>query len=672
MTIRKTKFALAAGQIRGTAAAAKANRAHAVKVDSAGRGKALRMNVPKSKQRSLVREFGLETSDLSELETQQRRDEMKALVRMGKARGFVTQQEIHDHLPERLVDAEALEASVKMLGEIGIAVYEREPDDAALLIPGSAGASDDEAEEAAQAAVATVDSEFGRTTDPVRMYMREMASFDLLTRAGEVEIAKRIEGGLQAMMLAISRAPTIVAEIIAAGERIAAGELNIADVIDGLAGAAEADDYVAEEDEDAFTGADDSGGPGTTRRLAELQLAALERFAAIRLRFDALGRALRRHGFGSAAYRKAQAALSAELMTLRLTVKTINRLCDLLRAPAEELRRHERGIRQIAVDRCGMPQEYFIANFSAHALDLGWGQVEAAAGRPYSAALGRQLPALQNLQRRLIELQARIVIPLGELRAVHQRMNEGEREALEARREMIEANLRLVISIAKKYVNRGLQFPDLIQEGNIGLMKAADKFEYRRGFKFSTYATWWIRQAITRAIADHARTIRLPVHVIDAVNKLNRASRAHLQQFGAEPDARTLAQTLELPELKVRQLMKIAGEPISLELPSGDDNDATLGDFIEDTQNIAPLQAAMQTDLRERVRDLLDGLTAREATVMRLRYGIDMGGDHTIAEVSKQLDVSRERVRATEASALRKLKEQSRADLLRPYAAAHE
>jgi len=643
--------------------------------EAKAKAKPLRMKVPKSKERALIREFGLDVSALTEEEAEKRRSELRTLVKLGKTRGFLTQQEINDHLPEKLVDAEVLEATVKMLNDMGIAVYEQAPDAATLLVAGGGGtaATDEEAEEAAEAALSTVDSEFGRTTDPVRMYMREMGSFELLTREGEIEIAKRIEGGLQDMMHAISGSPSVMAEILASADQVASGEIPISQLVDGFVVADEADDYVAEEDVDSFDDSedDDDGNGGSkamTRRLEEMRQAALVRFDSMRASFDKLRRAFEKNGYGSPAYHKAQQELTDQLMTMRFTVKTIDKLCGMLRSQVEEVRRHEREIRKIAVDKCGMPQEHFITHFPPNVLNLKWVEDEAASNKPYAAALGRSIPAIQELQTKLIDIQSRAVLPLEELKAINKRMNEGERASLEAKKEMIEANLRLVISIAKKYTNRGMQFLDLIQEGNVGLMKAVEKFEYRRGFKFSTYATWWIRQAITRAIADQARTIRIPVHMIEMINKMNRMSRAHLHEFGYEPDAATLAIKLEIPEAKVRQIMKVAKEPVSMEAPVGDEGDTTLGDFIEDTQNVAPMDAAMQSGLRAVINELLDGLTAREAKVMRMRFGIDMSSDHTLEEVGRQFDVTRERIRQIEAKAMRKLKHLSRSEKLRAYA----
>ena len=635
--------------------------------------KPLRMKVSRAKERALMREFGLEETALTEEEAAKRRHELKTLIKMGKTRGFLTHQEINDHLPEKLMDAEILEAIVSMLNDMGIAVYEQAPDAATLLIAGggSAAATEEEAEEAAEAALSTVDSEFGRTTDPVRMYMREMGTVELLTRKGEIEIAKRIEGGLQAMMHAISASPTTIAEILVYAARIRSGDMKISEAVDGFVSEGEADDYVAEEDVDFMDDEDDDDGNGgskaLTKKLEELKVAALIRFDTLNINFDKMRKAFEKDGYESPSYTKAQQAISSELMTVRFTVKTIEKLCGILRSQVDDVRRYERELRKILVDKCGMPQEYFIKHFPPNMLNLKWAEKEVAANKSYSVILARNLPPVQELQKKLTDQQARAVVPLDDLKKINKRMNEGEKSSRDAKKEMIEANLRLVISIAKKYTNRGLQFLDLIQEGNIGLMKAVDKFEYRRGYKFSTYATWWIRQAITRSIADQARTIRIPVHMIETINKMNRLSRQHLQEFGFEPDAPTLAEKMEIPEDKIRKIMKIAKEPISMETPIGDDDDSHLGDFIEDTNNTAPIEAAMQAGLRDVVKDILDSLTPREAKVLRMRFGIEMSTDHTLEEVGKQFDVTRERIRQIEAKAIRKLKHPSRSDKLRTY-----
>ena len=637
------------------------------------KAKPLRMKVSRAKERALMREFGLEETALTEEEATKRRQELKTLIKMGKTRGFLTHQEINDHLPEKLVNDEILEAIVSMLNDMGIAVYEQAPDAATLLIAGGGAttATEEEAEEAAEAALSTVDSEFGRTTDPVRMYMREMGTVELLTREGEIEIAKRIEGGLQAMMFAISASPTTIAEILSYADRIGSGDMKISEAVDGFVSEDEADDYVAEEDVDFFDEEDDDDGQGgskaLTKKLEELKVSALAKFETLRINFDKMRKAFEKDGYQSPSYNKAQQAISNELMTIRFTVKTIEKLCGILRSQVDDVRRYERELRKILVDKCGMPQEYFIKHFPPNILNLKWAEKEAGANKAYSVILARNLPPVQELQKKLTDQQARAVVPLEDLKRINKRMNEGEKASRDAKKEMIEANLRLVISIAKKYTNRGLQFLDLIQEGNIGLMKAVDKFEYRRGYKFSTYATWWIRQAITRSIADQARTIRIPVHMIETINKMNRLSRQHLQEFGFEPDAPTLAEKMEIPEDKIRKIMKIAKEPISMETPIGDDDDSHLGDFIEDTNNTAPIEAAMQAGLRDVVKDILDSLTPREAKVLRMRFGIEMSTDHTLEEVGKQFDVTRERIRQIEAKAIRKLKHPSRSDKLRTY-----
>jgi RNA polymerase primary sigma factor len=637
------------------------------------KAKPLRMKISKAKERALMKEFGLDETVLTEEEMLKRRQRLKMLIKLGKTRGYLTHAEISDHLPDKLVDAETLEVVVSMLNDMGVAVYEQTPDAETLLLTntGPTAATEEEAEEEAEAALSTVDSEFGRTTDPVRMYMREMGTVELLTREGEIEIAKRIEGGLQAMMEAISASPATIHEILKMAGEIREGKLVISSIVDGFSNPNEADDYVAEEDFDEFDADDDDDGSGgskaLTKKLEELKSAALEKFDKIADLFEKVHKVYEKEGWGTPHYQKAQHALSEELMTIRFTAKTIEKMCDMVRSQVDDIRKKERELRRIIVDKCGMPQETFVKEFPPNLLNRQWVEKQATLGKPWSAVIQRNIPAIQELQQKLMDLQSQVVVPLAELKEINRRMNEGEASSREAKKEMIEANLRLVISIAKKYTNRGLQFLDLIQEGNIGLMKAVDKFEYRRGYKFSTYATWWIRQAITRSIADQARTIRIPVHMIETINKMNRISRQHLQEFGFEPDASILAAKMEIPEDKIRKIMKIAKEPISMETPIGDDDDSHLGDFIEDTGNTAPIEAAMQAGLRDVVKDILDSLTPREAKVLRMRFGIEMSTDHTLEEVGKQFDVTRERIRQIEAKALRKLKHPSRSDKLRSF-----
>ncbi|HPW30511.1 MAG TPA: RNA polymerase sigma factor RpoD, partial [Rhodoferax sp.] len=543
--------------------------------------KPLRMKISKAKERALMKEFGLDETVLSEEDIAKRRQRLKTLITLGKTRGYLTHGEISDHLPDKLVDAETLEVVISMLNDMGVAVYEQTPDAETLLLNNnvSTAATAEEAEEEAEAALSTVDSEFGRTTDPVRMYMREMGTVELLTREGEIEIAKRIEGGLMAMMEAISASPATIAEILRLGEDIREGKVVITTIVDGFFNPNEADDYVAEEDFDEFDADDDDDGKGgskaLTKKLEELKGEALRRFDRLRELFEKVHKVYDKEGYGTPHYVAAQKALSEELMSIRFTAKAIEKLCDMVRGQVDDIRKKERELRRIIVDKCGYPQENFIADFSgrdkngnkiaSQLLNLKWIEKQAASGKSWAAVMGRNIPPVQDLQQKLTDLQAKVVVPLDQLKDINKRMNAGEYASRAAKKEMIEANLRLVISIAKKYTNRGLQFLDLIQEGNIGLMKAVDKFEYRRGYKFSTYATWWIRQAITRSIADQARTIRIPVHMIETINKMNRISRQHLQEFGFEPDASVLAERMEIPEDKIRKIMKIAKEPISME-----------------------------------------------------------------------------------------------------------
>ncbi|HEX9173092.1 MAG TPA: RNA polymerase sigma factor RpoD [Telluria sp.] len=641
----------------------------------------------KAKEKALLKDAFSSDTEASEEELERRRQKLKTLIKNGKERGFLTYAEINDHLPENVVDPEAIEGIIGTFNDMGIAVYEHAPDAETLLLSDNVATvtSDDEAEAAAEAALSTVDSDFGRTTDPVRMYMREMGSVELLTREGEIEIAKRIEDGLKDMIQAISACPVTIAEIISAAERIQNDETKIDEIVDGLvdeensepapAPAApstddededeEADEEEVEEEEEA---AASTGAAGySAEQLEALKVSALEKFDLIATQFDKMRKAYEKEGYNSKAYIKAQEAISNELLNIRFTAKVVEKLCDTLRGQVDEVRHIEKQILDVAVNRCGMPRAHFIKVFPGNETNLEWVDGEVNAGHAYSAILGRNIPTIKELQQRLIDLQARVVLPLPDLRNINRQMAAGEMKARKAKREMTEANLRLVISIAKKYTNRGLQFLDLIQEGNIGLMKAVDKFEYRRGYKFSTYATWWIRQAITRSIADQARTIRIPVHMIETINKMNRISRQILQETGAEPDPATLAIKMEMPEDKIRKIMKIAKEPISMETPIGDDDDSHLGDFIEDNNTLAPSDAALHASMRGVVKDVLDSLTPREAKVLRMRFGIEMSTDHTLEEVGKQFDVTRERIRQIEAKALRKLRHPSRSDKLKSF-----
>jgi len=617
-------------------------------------------------------------------EIEKRRTQLKNLINMGKERGYLTHAEINDQLPENIIDPEQIEGIIATFNDMGIAVYERAPEAEMMLLSDAVvtPTSEDEVEAAAATALSTVDSDFGRTTDPVRMYMREMGAVSLLTREGEIAIAKRIEEGLKDMVQAISACPVTISEIIALSHKISSDELKIDDVVDGFVdhneGAAPApaaaasgsdDDDEEDEEEDEEEG-DVSGSAAagySAEQLAALRKNALDKFAVIEKQFDKMGHAFKTQGYGSLQYIAAQDVITTELLGIRFTAKIVEKLCDSLRGQMDEVRAIERAVLDICVNRCGMPRAHFIKVFPGNETDLEWVQREVDCAYPYSAVLSRNAPAIMELQQRMIDLQARVALPLADLRKINKQMAAGEKRARTAKREMTVANLRLVISIAKKYINRGLQFLDLIQEGNIGLLKAVDKFEYRRGYKFSTYATWWIRQAITRSIADMARTIRVPVHMIETINKMNRISRQIMQETGTEPDMATLAAKMEMPESKVREIMKIAKEPISMETPMGEDGDSQLGDFIEDNATLAPLEAAMHASMRGVIKEVLDSLTPREAKVLRMRYGVEMSNDHTLEEVGKQFDVTRERIRQIEAKAMSKLRQPSRSDKLKTF-----
>ena len=610
--------------------------------------------------------------------TTEQQSQLKLLIARGKEQGYLTYAEVNDHLPNDIVDPEQIEDIVNMINDMGITVYEKAPDSESILLSDAPVATDDEATEEAAQAIATVDSEFGRTTDPVRMYMREMGTVELLTREGEIRIAKRIEEGLNEVKQAISMFPGTVDVIAAAYVPIQAGESRLQDLLTGFIDPNAPDEIAPPtqremaasddtKDEDSDDEDEDDGDSAEVVDQGPDPEEADKRLQSIFRRHKRVVADMDKSGATDKKVMKAREKLAAEIMELKLAPKLFDTLVAALRDSVANIRAQERRIMQICVRDCGMPRKDFLATFPANETNLQWVDKHIKAKRKHSSALLKARDEIQKAQKRLQAISDSHHLSIPDIKEINREMSIGEAKARRAKKEMVEANLRLVISIAKKYTNRGLQFLDLIQEGNIGLMKAVDKFEYRRGYKFSTYATWWIRQAITRSIADQARTIRIPVHMIETINKLNRISRQMLQEMGREPTPDELAVRMDLPEDKVRKVLKIAKEPISMETPIGDDEDSHLGDFIEDTTVSSPIESATSESLKETTHNVLAGLTPREAKVLRMRFGIDMNTDHTLEEVGKQFDVTRERIRQIEAKALRKLRHPSRSDQLRSF-----
>lgn len=609
----------------------------------------------------------------------QQQSRLKELIARGREQGYLTYAEVNDHLPEDISDPEQVEDIIRMINDMGINVFETAPDADALLL--AEADTDEAAAEEAAAALAAVESDIGRTTDPVRMYMREMGTVELLTREGEIEIAKRIEEGIREVMSAIAQFPGTVDSILADYNRIVAEGGRLSDVLsgyidpdDGSLPAEEvepvnlkddSDDSKEKDDEeeesDDSSDSDDEGDGGPDPEEARL------RFTAVSEQLDKAKKALKKHGRGSKQATAELTGLAELFMPIKLVPKQFDALVARVRSALEGVRAQERAIMQLCVRDARMPRADFLRLFPNHETDEKWVDSVLKSKPKYAEAIERLRDDILRNQQKLAALESEVELTVAEIKEINRAMSIGEAKARRAKKEMVEANLRLVISIAKKYTNRGLQFLDLIQEGNIGLMKAVDKFEYRRGYKFSTYATWWIRQAITRSIADQARTIRIPVHMIETINKLNRISRQMLQEMGREPTPEELGERMDMPEDKIRKVLKIAKEPISMETPIGDDEDSHLGDFIEDSTMQSPIEMATSESLKESTREVLAGLTAREAKVLRMRFGIDMNTDHTLEEVGKQFDVTRERIRQIEAKALRKLRHPSRSEHLRSF-----
>ncbi|AMF95352.1 RNA polymerase sigma factor RpoD [Vibrio fluvialis] len=615
--------------------------------------------------------------------------QLKLLVIKGKEQGYLTYAEVNDHLPAEIVDSEQVEDIIQMINDMGIKVVETAPDADDLALSDDNTITDEDAAEAAAAALSSVESEIGRTTDPVRMYMREMGTVELLTREGEIDIAKRIEEGINQVQSAVAEYPGTIPYILEQFDKVQAEELRLTDLISGfvdpneeettaptathigseLSGADlddEDEEDIDDEDEDEDEDGDDDSSDSDEEVGIDPEL-ALEKFTELRNKFQNLQLAINEHGNESSKAQQATDLVLDVFREFRLTPKQFDHLVDTLRTSMDRVRTQERLIMKAVVEVAKMPKKSFIAIFTGNESSEAWLDQVLASDKPYVEKVRQYEDDIRRSIQKLKIIEQETSLTVDRIKDISRRMSIGEAKARRAKKEMVEANLRLVISIAKKYTNRGLQFLDLIQEGNIGLMKAVDKFEYRRGYKFSTYATWWIRQAITRSIADQARTIRIPVHMIETINKLNRISRQMLQEMGREPLPEELAERMQMPEDKIRKVLKIAKEPISMETPIGDDEDSHLGDFIEDTTLELPLDSATATSLKAATRDVLAGLTPREAKVLRMRFGIDMNTDHTLEEVGKQFDVTRERIRQIEAKALRKLRHPSRSETLRSF-----
>ena len=607
--------------------------------------------------------------------TTEQQSQLKLLIARGKEQGYLTYAEVNDHLPNDIVDPEQIEDIVNMINDMGITVYEKAPDAESILLSDAPVATDDEAAEEAAQAIATVDSEFGRTTDPVRMYMREMGTVELLTREGEIRIAKRIEQGLNQVKQSVAMFPPAVDVLARAYAPVQAGEARLQDVLTGFIDPNAPDEIAPPMPREVVVAVAEDTDRETDGEVAEAEeedlgpdpVEADKRLQSIFRRHKRVVADMDKIGADDKKVMKSRQKLVAEIMELKLAPRLFDQIANSLRDTVTNIRNQERKIMQICVRDCGMPRKDFLATFPANETNLKWVDKHIKAKRKHSSALLKMQEEIQKAQKRLQAIGDEAHLSIPEIKEINREMSIGEAKARRAKKEMVEANLRLVISIAKKYTNRGLQFLDLIQEGNIGLMKAVDKFEYRRGYKFSTYATWWIRQAITRSIADQARTIRIPVHMIETINKLNRISRQMLQEMGREPTPDELALRMDMPEDKVRKVLKIAKEPISMETPIGDDEDSHLGDFIEDTTVSSPIVAATMESLKETTHNVLAGLTPREAKVLRMRFGIDMNTDHTLEEVGKQFDVTRERIRQIEAKALRKLRHPSRSERLKSF-----